>query len=252
MPEQAVKAENLSYKIGSNAILENLNFEIFRGERISVIGPNGAGKTTLLKILLGLKRNYSGKIEILSGASDRISRLDIGYVPQVKTIDRNFPATAEELVANGLRGSWVWRISAAEAEKIASALENLGVAYLRKRNIAALSGGELQRVFVARALIREPKILILDEPSTGVDMKAESDISKIIGDYNAKCGTTVITVTHDWDAAYYHSDRIMMLNRRIYAFDEPKTAFCDKNLRELFGHLGHLHEMNFTAEKRNA
>lgn len=251
MPKTAVKVENLNYKIGKNTILENINFEIFDGESISIVGPNGAGKTTLLKILLGLRQNYDGKVQIFGAdPGNAVSVRRIGYVPQVKTIDRNFPATAEELVANGIRRSWAWHITKSERNKIIEALENTGVEYLLKRNIATLSGGELQRVFVSRALVGKPELLILDEPSTGVDMKAESDISKIIGDYKLNYDAAVITVTHDWDAAFYHSDKIIMLNRKIYAFDIPELAFTEENLRALFGHLGHLHGMNFTSECR--
>ena len=252
MAEVIVEADNLSYKIGENEILENLFFRINRRENISIVGPNGAGKTTLLKVILGLKRKYTGSIKVLGRDPAEVSAGIIGYVPQIKTIDRNFPATSEELVANGLRGTWVWRITKQEREQIVEMLESVGVGYLQKRNIASLSGGELQRVFVARALIRRPQILVLDEPSTGVDMKAESDILKIISDYSESSAATVITVTHDWDAAYYHSDRILMLNRRIYEFDVPEKAFTDDNLRQLFGHLGHLHGMNFRVESNNA
>jgi zinc transport system ATP-binding protein len=168
-------------------------------------------------------------------------------VPQVKTLDRSFPALPIELVSTGLNAKWPGKIKESDKLPVMETLEKVGAGNLAKRPLNKLSGGELQRVYLARALIRNPKILILDEPATGIDWIGENDIHKIIDDYKTEFNATIIMVTHDWESAYHHADHVLMLNRQILCFDSPDKAFTEQCLRQTFGHVGHRHEMIFVG-----
>jgi len=194
---------------------------------------------------LGLIGDYSGDVFILGDKPNKLSAKDIGYVPQIKTLDRSFPAMAIELVASGVKSKWLTKLKPEETEFLLNAMQEVGVEHLAYRQLSKLSGGELQRVYLARSFVRKPKILFLDEPSTGIDVKAEKDMCQIIDKYKKNSDVTVIVVTHDWNYAYYHSDKVLMLNRSQFCFAPPETAFGSEILRELFGHIGHHHTMKF-------
>ncbi|MDD3125203.1 MAG: metal ABC transporter ATP-binding protein [Candidatus Kapabacteria bacterium] len=244
----ALEVKQISYKIAGNQILEDVAFAVEEGNYVSIVGPNGAGKTSLVKIILGLNANYTGEVKIFGQNPEALQPKNIGYVPQLKTSDRNFPATVRELVANGLRGEWAWKITKSEAETVEKILCDTGLEDFCDTQISALSGGELQRTFLARAFARRPKILILDEPATGIDMKAIDDIEEIIAKFRLENHTTVLTITHDRNTAFNLSDKVLMLNHRVYAYDVPAKAFTDEIIRGVFGNIGHIGEM----EHRNA
>lgn len=226
-------------------ILRDINFTASRGEYVSIVGPNGAGKSTLIKAVAGLIKNYSGSIAVYGSDPSEISSQLIGYVPQVKTLDRNFPAKLIELVASGVTKSWNWKLRNAYKNRAAEAIEKVGLGHLMYRNLSTLSGGELQRAYLARAIAGEPKLLLLDEPATGVDTKAESDLCLNIDEYKNNTNALILAVTHDWNAAYHHSDKVLMINAEQLCYDVPEKAFSDDNLRRLFGHIGHTHNMKF-------
>ncbi len=242
---KSVEVKNLFLQFGQHIALNDINFELEDGEYMSIVGPNGAGKSSLIKILLGLIGNFTGEVSILGNAPNKLSAKDIGYVPQIKTLDRSFPAMAIELVASGVKSKWSTRLKSDEKEFLINAMKDVGVEHLAYRQLSKLSGGELQRVYLARSFVRKPKILFLDEPGTGIDIKAENDMCNIIDKYKKNQDVTVIVITHDWNYAYYHSDKVLMLNRSQYCFAPPQTAFTDEILRELFGHIGHHHTMKF-------
>ena len=241
----AISLKNLTVQFGSFIPLMDISLQIDEGAFISVVGPNGGGKSTLIKVLLGLIKPDSGKAGIFGKNPDEISSDLIGYVPQIKTLDRSFPALPIELVVSGITGRWSGLMKPAIKRQALEAMEQVGVAHLAKRPLSKLSGGEMQKVYLARSLARKPKLLFLDEPVTGIDSAAEKDISKLIDEYHNSSGLTVVMVTHDWEAAYHHSSKVLLLNRTVVCFDSPKTAFRDDNLRLAFGHIGHKHEMNF-------
>lgn len=243
-----VSAQNISIGFGQVQVLEDVSFEVQQGEFVAIIGPNGAGKSTLIKIALGLKKADEGTLSLFDAGSKHSGRklraADIGYVPQLKTFDRTFPAQVIELVVSGLRQNWVWRASGDEKEVARRALEDVGAGHLEARALSSLSGGELQRVFLARALVRQPKIIFLDEPATGVDTLAEHDLYHLLEDYLKRNPTAVVVmITHDLSVARFHSDKVLVLNRRLYNCGKPEEVMTEECLKEAFGHQGHGHSL---------
>ncbi|BDQ03435.1 MAG: ABC transporter ATP-binding protein [Ignavibacterium sp.] len=239
----AVEVKNLSLSYGDIKVLENLNFSIPENSFVSVVGPNGAGKTTLMKILLGLIKDYSGQIKIFDKHPDEIDPQLIGYVPQIKTMDRNFPALAIELVASGLLRKWPWSVRGNDKTNSVKALEMVKAEHLAYRPITELSGGELQRVCLARSIVRNPKLVVLDEPATGIDAIGEADLYNLLEAYQHKSNATVLMITHDWHVAHHHSDFVLLLNRKQVSFGHPEEALSEQNLRTAFGHIGHEHKV---------
>lgn len=248
---EILSVKNLSLAIDNIMILDDINFSAKAGEYISIIGQNGAGKSTLIKTIAGLYSNYSGNISILSEKVKFIKANEIGYVPQVKSLDRNFPAKLIELVASGITHTWNWKISKENKEKSIEILKKFNIEKLYNRNLNSLSGGELQRGYLARAIVGDPKLLLLDEPASGVDTSAESDLVLILEEYKNNNNIAIVAVTHDWNAAYHHSDKVLMLNVKQFCFDVPCIAFTDENLRKLYGHSNHEHKMQFGVEGLN-
>ncbi len=246
-----IKFDNLSVSYSKYYALEDINLEILDNSFTAVLGPNGGGKTTFLKIILGLIKPSSGQILIKGKKPSELANKTIGYVPQIKTLDRTFPALSIELVISGLRGNWPSKMKTEEINKALFSLKQVGAEHLANRSLSELSGGELQRIFLARSFVREPDLLLLDEPATGVDAVGESDIYNIIGDYKAKTNATIIMVTHDWEAAYHHASKVLLLNRSQICFNEPDIAFKEENLRKAFSHIGHSHTMVFGVKNHD-
>jgi len=244
-----IQIKNVSVVFGKHTAIENISLEINSNTVVTIVGPNGGGKTTLLKVVLGLIKPTKGEIMINGEPSDRISPNLIGYVPQIKTIDMTFPALSIELVASGLKNNWVAFLTKEEKKLSIESLEKVGASHLAYRQISKLSGGELQRIYLARSFVRNPEILLLDEPVTGIDFLGESDIHKIIEEYKKESNTIILMVTHDWEAAYHHADKVVLINRNLICFNNPDSAFSEENLRRTFSHIGHKHKMIFGVEK---
>lgn len=242
----AVEVINLSLSYGDIKVLENLNFSIPENSFVSIVGPNGAGKTTLMKLLLGLIADYSGEIKIFGKHPNEIDPQLIGYVPQIKTMDRNFPALSIELVASGLLRKWPWSVKGKDKDDSLKALEMVKAEHLAYRPITELSGGELQRVCLARSIVRNPKLVVLDEPATGIDVIGEADLYNLLEAYQHKSNATVIMITHDWHVAHHHSDFVLLLNRNLISFGNPEDALSEQNLRTAFGHIGHEHKIKLS------
>jgi zinc transport system ATP-binding protein len=243
----AVAAQGLSVRIGDYRVLDGLDFQLPAGSFMTIVGPNGGGKTTLLRAILGLQAPAAGRIEVLGRAPADLETDWIGYVPQLKTLDRDFPARAIELVATGLLGRWPGRISPADCARAHEALQQVDGVKLASRPLAALSGGELQRVYLARAIVRRPRLILLDEPAAGMDVAGEADLYGILEDYQRhsgphRTGATVIMITHDWDATRHHSSHVLVLNRRLISFGPPAEALGEGHLERAFGHVGHPHK----------
>lgn len=239
----AVAAEGLSVQLGDHRALIDLNFALPEGAFMAILGPNGAGKSTLLKLILGVVEPTSGTIRVFGREPMNISASEVGYVPQFKTLDRSFPALPIELVLTGLSARWPWIISPSNRDRAMSALNRVGAEHLAERPIGHLSGGELQRVYLARSIVREPRLVLLDEPASGMDVTGESDMYRILEKYQAASGATVLMITHDWGAALHHSSHVLMVNRKMISFGSPHDALSDHSLREAFSHLGHAHAM---------
>ena len=240
----ALHVHDVSVRFGDALVLDRVGFDLDPGHFLAIVGPNGAGKSTLVKVALGLITPQRGHAAIFGNdAGDAPER--IGYVPQLKTFDRTFPASAVELVVSGIRRNWPVRVTKPERARAMAALADVGAEGLADRPLARLSGGELQRAFLARALVREPDLVLLDEPATGVDFLAEHDLYDLLERYQARRGATIAMVTHDLAAARFHASRVLVLNRRLHGYGLPEDVLCDACLHEAFGHVGHRHAVAF-------
>ncbi len=254
-----ISVDNLSVSVGDKNILNQIAFDLPKNGFLAILGPNGGGKSTLIRCVLGLQ-DYQGRISFADGSAATsvvtrgatgnrhqartkpgIENIAVGYVPQIKTLDRTFPARAGELVATALYKKWPWRIGAANKVIVEEALQRVGVGHLCHQQIRNLSGGELQRVYLARAIIGNPQILILDEPSAGVDLVGASDLLEIVESYRKDTEATVIMVTHDWEVAFHHASHVLVLKTSQVSFGPADEALTESAIREAFGHVGHSH-----------
>lgn len=202
--------KDLSVVLDERVILHDISFWIPKGEFVCLCGPNGAGKSTFLKTVLGLLRPTSGTIEIL-GQPAHEGRERVGYVPQRKAFDRDFPARAIDLIVAAMRGRWPFRVTEAERERARAALQRVGGQALIDKPLAGLSGGETQRVFLARALVNEPALLILDEPTAGVDVKGRAEFLDLLAEVSASDELAAVLVTHNVAAIARTAERIVYL-----------------------------------------
>jgi zinc transport system ATP-binding protein len=218
--------ENINYLISDKIILDNISFKVENGDSVVIIGPNGSGKSTLLKIILGINNKYSGVVKI-------DNTISIGYVPQIKNFDKKFPATAIELVITGILNRWSFKNSDIDKNNAMEILEILNATTLANKQVSALSGGELQKIFLARAIIRKPHLLILDEPDTGLDNITATEIQKQIQTMNTT-GTTIISVTHNIYTAKKYANKILLLNKKIIFYGNIENGLTEENLLNTF------------------
>ena len=219
-PEDAprvLEVKGVSKRFGDKVVLENVTFHVPIGEFLCLSGPNGAGKSTLLKAILGLIVPDQGTIRV-SGLPAREGRSKIGYVPQRKAFDRDFPATPLEVIVANLRGRWPLRITNAEREIAMSTLEKTGAASLANAQMRDLSGGETQRVFLARALSTKPELLVLDEPTAGVDVGGRAAIIDLMAEISSSDSIAAILVTHNLQAIARCAERVVYLERTVKAW----------------------------------
>ncbi|MDQ3032820.1 MAG: ABC transporter ATP-binding protein [Myxococcota bacterium] len=204
-------AKDVTVVIERRVILHGVTFWIPKGEFVCLCGPNGAGKSTFLKAVLGLLQPTAGSIEIL-GKPAHEGRHAVGYVPQRKSFDRDFPARAIDLIVANIRGTWPFRITPHERERARKVLRRVGGEVLLERPIASLSGGETQRVFLARALVNDPALLILDEPTAGVDVKGRAEFLELLAEVSASDELAAILVTHNLAAIARTAERVVYLS----------------------------------------
>lgn len=194
-------------------VLKDVTLDVFENDFLGVIGPNGGGKTTLLKVILGLIKPFRGKIEFREDLTG--GRKPIGYLPQVKHIDRKFPITVSEVIRSGLLMKRSEKLSSAEIKQLVDKLLcEMGIEQVKNKAIGELSGGQMQRVFLCRAIISEPKILILDEPDTFVDNRFESELYKKLIELNTKMA--IILVSHDVGTISSHVKTIACVNGNLH------------------------------------
>jgi zinc transport system ATP-binding protein len=234
-----IEAKNLHYKVGESLILEDVSFEIKTGDYVGIIGPNGAGKTTLLRILLGLIKPTVGEVTIFGQPIQNSNPFAyIGYVPQkaAQTLN-NFPTTVEEVVKSGrtVRRGYFSRWNHKDETAISRAMEATGVLKYRRKAMSELSGGQKQRVFIARALAGEPKILILDEPTTGVDIGHQEKFYEFLRELRSKLNLTIIFVTHDIDFIAKEVSNVLCLNQKLVCHQSPKDFLTQGNLEKVYG-----------------
>lgn len=209
-----VKLEDVSFAYEDQSILENVSFSLKDGEFMGVFGPNGGGKTTLLKLIMGFLKPSSGKIEIL-GTSPKEAQVHLAYVPQSLRYDRQFPVTCAEVVLSGRLFNLPWhgRYSLEDEEAALKVMKKLNLNHLKNHAFGELSGGQAQRTLIARALVSNPKILLLDEPTASVDAEAEAEIYKILEDL--KGTMTIIMVTHHLRTAVNQVERVLCVNKTV-------------------------------------
>jgi zinc transport system ATP-binding protein len=239
-----VTLRDVSFAYDGTPVLIDIDLAIEEGDFLAVIGPNGSGKTTLVKIILGLLPPSSGEVEIFGKRpADFTDWNKVGYVPQKAThIDPFFPASVEEVVGMALmsrRGQASVPVREKKS-KVRRALEAVGMAEAGKEPIGRLSGGQQQRVFIARALVTLPRILFLDEPTTGVDAETQASFYDMLDRLNRSEGLTIVLVTHDIGIVNKHVNRVACLNQRLI-YHGDHGAFCRSDaFRDMIGHGDHL------------
>jgi len=228
--------------LGDYKALSGITVSIPIGAWVMVTGPNGGGKTTLLKCILGLITPSTGTMLIDGLAPQRIKPDNIGYVPQFKTLDRRFPARVIELVSTGITRHWPGRLGLNHYRQAMDALEKVGAGKLACQSVGTLSGGELQRVYLARAMVRKPRLILLDEAATGMDVTGEVDMYEILENWRDRTNSTIVMVSHDWQGEHYHASHALLVNRGLISFGHPHEALSEKNLGRAFGHATHKHD----------
>jgi zinc/manganese transport system ATP-binding protein/zinc transport system ATP-binding protein len=225
-----IELRDVTFGYGSKPVLEDVNLHLHPGQFVALVGPSGAGKTTLLRLILNLIRPSTGQISCRANPPLRIA-----YVQQLETVDWNFPVTAEEVVLMGLTqqsGRWPWPRKA-DRQQARKVLEQLEIGDLAQNHIRDLSGGQQQRVFLARALIAQPELLVLDEPTAGVDMRSSENVFHLLAHLN-QAGMTILLTTHDLNMTAAHAPWIVCLNRRVVAQGRPETVLTEKILSEAY------------------
>jgi zinc transport system ATP-binding protein len=234
-----ISTEHLHVRYNAEMALADVTFTISSGDYVGLVGPNGAGKTTLIKTILGLLAAESGRIEIFGRPAARFSEWNrIGYLPQrVASFNPLFPATVKEVVGLGLLGQkhFPKRFIPGDGKRIDRALELLEITPLRGKLISELSGGEQQRVFLARAIVPDPDLLILDEPITALDPQTRDNFFSLISRFNRENGTTIIMVTHDVGSIGQYANKFLYLDRKV-VFYGPFSDFCQSP--EMSRHFG--------------
>jgi len=218
-----IKFDALDFSYGDFPVLEDISLNLTEGSFHTIIGPNGGGKTTFLKLLMGLLEPSRGTIRI-NGLSPKKARKTIGYVPQSKGFDRDFPLTVLELVLMGLLSKLniLGRFNAAQRQKALEAIDRVGLKDFANHPFGKLSGGQAQRALIARALVDEPKILLLDEPTANVDPAAEKQIYELIR--KLKGSTTILMVTHDLPGMIKDSDSVLIIQQNLR--EVPPEKVC--------------------------
>ncbi|WP_299349431.1 metal ABC transporter ATP-binding protein [uncultured Shimia sp.] len=216
---ELVTLSGIGVRIGGNQALSNVDFGIEKGEIVTVVGPNGSGKTTLLRTIIGAQKPTAGKLHRAKG-------LKIGYVPQRLSIDATLPLTVERFLNLPLRH---------RRPDIEAALHHAGAEGLESRQMVALSGGQFQRVLLARALLKKPDLLILDEPTTGLDQPGSASLYRQIEQLRSDLGTAILMVSHELHVVMSASDRVVCLNGHVCCHGTPEIVASAPEYRALFG-----------------
>lgn len=244
MPKAIVEAAGVCVRYGADNVVEDATFALQPGEFVGVVGPNGGGKSTLLKAVLGLAPVHCGELRLFGEDPRHFHQwARVGYVPQhaVHLDVRNFPATAFEVVLLGraARRGVLHRFTAEDKAQARAALRRVGMDAHADRRIGELSGGQRQRVFLAKALAGQPELLVLDEPTTGVDPAARQSFLDLLDHLNHEDGVTVVLVSHDTPSLLLSAHRILALNRRLI-YDGPPAGL------EASGGMGTVYDLALT------
>lgn len=217
---------DISVRYGERVVLDRVSFSVDRGDVVAIIGPNGSGKTTLVRAILGLT--------VVAGDILWEERPSIGYVPQYVDFDRSFPLTVEELLLLRLPGHRFWRHDDIAHDAVNHVLHDVGAAKLIEKPIGVLSGGELQRVLIANALLPNPSLLVLDEPSSGIDIEGEETIYSLIHRLAEQRGMTVLLVSHDLDIVFRYASKVVCVNRKLICQGVPSKVLTAQMLSKAY------------------
>ncbi|MEM9587630.1 MAG: ABC transporter ATP-binding protein [Planctomycetota bacterium] len=227
--------DDLTVAYDRKPVIWDVGFELPEGKLIGIVGPNGAGKSTLLKAVMDLIPRASGRIEVF-GKPYRQSRHRVGYVPQRESVDWQFPVNALDVVAMGLYGQigWCKPVRSKHRQLAMEALRQVGVAELAKRQISQLSGGQQQRTFLARALVQDADLYLMDEPFAAVDASTERAIVDILRSLKG-AGKTAVVIHHDLQTVPEYFDHVILLNMRVVAHGPVESTFNAENLQKTYG-----------------
>lgn len=230
-----IEIKDLNVDYFGNSALEHVNLEIPFGHTVGIIGPNGAGKSTLMKALLEVIKKRTGTVSV-DGRDISEYKRKIAYVPQKNDIDLTFPITVEDTVLTGTYPNLglFRRPGKKERERADACMAMVEITDLANKQISNLSGGQLQRVFIARALAQEADIMFLDEPFVGIDMVSEKIIVKLLKQLRAE-GKTILVVHHDLHEVEAYFDQIIILNKKLIASGDVKDTFTTENIRKAYG-----------------
>ncbi len=225
-----IEVKNVSYAYNGNIALQNVTFSS-KDEFVAVMGPNGSGKTTLIKLIMGLLESEKGEIKVF-GREAKEARNLIGYMPQKDTIARHFPIRVKDIV---LMGTTKRRFYTKEdIEKAKKSLEEVGLPHLWNERFSSLSQGQQQRVMFARALAKEPKLLILDEPFSAVDLPSRDKMIDILNEKRRE-GMEIIIVVHNINPILHEIDKVLLLNKKAIAFGSPREVLNQETLKKAYG-----------------
>ena len=219
MTENLISAHGIGVSFNDRVVLRSVDLNVDRGEIVTLVGLNGSGKSTLVRVLLGLVRPEQGRVERLTG-------LRIGYSPQNLELDPALPLTVQRFLTLGMK---------AGRERLQALLDEVGAGHLLSSQIADVSGGELHRVLLARALLREPDLLVLDEPLAGVDVAGQSDLYQLIGEIRDRYHCGVLLVSHDLYVVMAATDRVVCLNQHVCCTGHPEAITRHPEFVALFG-----------------
>lgn len=243
-----VELNNVSFRYGQRRVLTDIHLTLKQGEFLGLVGPNGSGKSTLIKIILGLLKPEQGEVRLFGQPIEQFREWwKIGYVSQkANSFNSGFPATVFEVVSMGLYGkmglfSWMGR---REKERVKEAIKQVGLTEYMKQPIGKLSGGQQQRAFIARALVSDPQLLILDEPTVGVDSQSVEQFYHFLQEMHRNEGISILMVTHDVSVMTSHVDRIACLNKKLHFHGPPKEYVenQDRIIQQVYGHDVHVIE----------
>ncbi len=237
--EPIIRFDHASFGFPGVIALQDISLSINAGEFVGVIGPNGSGKTTLCRAILGLMAPLEGHLHIFDCACDELRchhRAKIGYLPQKGVVDRNFPVTVLETVMMGRYGplGLFKRPRWKDREIVKEALAHVGMDAHSNTALGHLSGGQQQRVFIARALAQQPKVLLLDEPTTGLDITTQHNVIELIEHLHDELGLTVLLITHDINMIRSRVDRLVLLKTRLFGAGPPSDVLKPDILRQVY------------------
>jgi len=233
-----LRVKNVEFGYNSTLVLEGISMDLDRSEIIGIVGPNGAGKSTLIRCIDRILTPGGGTILLDETDISTLSRMEIarkmGYVPQTTT--RVFPATVFDTVLMGRRPHLSWKSSDADVDKVLEILELLGIMEFAMRDFNEISGGQQQKVLIARALAQEADILLLDEPTSNLDIRHQLEVMEIMTNIVHKKGISAVMAIHDLNLASRYTSRILMMNGgRIFAAGDPESVLTEENIRRAYG-----------------